>query len=36
MKFFLDTNVIIDYLAKRQPFAVDACQRDNVVLPEGT
>ena len=34
MKFFLDTNVVIDYLAKRQPFAEDAhhmitlcCQR---------
>lgn len=34
MKFFLDTNVAIDYLAKRQPFAEDAnrmitlcCQR---------
>ena len=24
MKFFLDTNVVIDYLAKRQPFAEDA------------
>ena len=24
MKLFLDTNVIIDYLAKRQPFAEDA------------
>mgnify|MGYP003297298177 CR=1 FL=1 len=34
MKVFLDTNVVIDYLAKRQPFAEDAnrmitlcCQR---------
>ena len=26
MKLFLDTNVVIDYLAKRQPFAEDACQ----------
>ena len=26
MKFFLDTNVVIDYLAKRQPFAEDVCQ----------
>ena len=24
MKLFLDTNVVIDYLAKRQPFAEDA------------
>ena len=24
MKVFLDTNVVIDYLAKRQPFAEDA------------
>lgn len=35
MKVFLDTNVVIDYLAKRQPFAEDAnrmimlcCQRE--------
>ena len=26
MKLFLDTNVVIDYLAKRQPFAEDVCQ----------
>ena len=26
MKLFLDTNVVIDYLAKRQPFAEDASQ----------
>ena len=26
MKLFLDTNIIIDYLAKRQPFADDVCQ----------
>lgn len=25
MKLFLDTNVIIDYLAKREPFAKDIC-----------
>ena len=24
MKLFLDTNVVLDYLAKRQPFAEDA------------
>lgn len=26
MKLFLDTNIVIDYLAKRQPFAEDVCQ----------
>lgn len=26
MRLFLDTNVVIDYLAKRQPFAADACR----------
>ena len=26
MKLFLDTNILIDYLAKRQPFAEDACR----------
>lgn len=26
MRIFLDTNVVIDYLAKRQPFAADACR----------
>ncbi len=25
MKLFLDTNVVIDYLAKREPFAEDIC-----------
>lgn len=29
MKFFLDTNVVIDYLAKRQPFAEDANPSEN-------
>lgn len=35
MKVFLDTNVVIDYLAKRQPFAEDVCQMVMAVSNEG-
>ena len=35
MKLFLDTNVVIDYLAKRQPFAEDANQMITLCCQKG-